>query len=128
MTAAQRIRDSIDRAEKDAMRRLNGVPMVGCVGLHAEPLAVLRRCAADRRVLERHQRVVETVEWWDCSDGTGVAAVCACCGNREPNEWDLGVGNYGAKPEGWVSPYVLWPCDDILDLADRWGVEIRDQT
>ena len=148
-SAAQRIAAAIDRAEMKAKLALEYMGSfeetftwdqwidddefrVGTDIKHFilanDPDGLLRRCAADRRVLERHQPVVETVEWWDCSDSTGMATVCACCGNRESNEWDLGVGNYSAKPEGWVSPYVLWPCDDIRDLADRWAVAIGDQT
>lgn len=90
----ERIAAAIDRAEDNAMRRLNGVPMVGCGGLHDEPMAVLRRCASDRRVLERHAPDND-------SDPD------------HPTTWCVAHDQE-----------VIWrDCPDIRDCADRWGVE-----
>lgn len=61
-----------------------------------DPAAVLRRCAADRRVLERH-RTPAAVPIEDPGPYTCVA----CAG------------------------LAVWPCDDIRDLADRYGIELE---
>lgn len=88
-----------------------------------DPARIIRDCERDLRALERHRPKWETVQWWDAPT-VGEADVCATCGNREPVEWELGYGNYGVKPEGWVDSYVLWPCNEILDLATAYEIEV----
>lgn len=61
-----------------------------------DPAAVLRRCAADRRVLERHQHYTIPAGY----DGAGMPN-CNRCNGYE------------------------WPCDEIEDLADRYGIEVQ---
>lgn len=56
------------------------------------PDRVLALIAADRRVLERHSH---TTSYLPTESRAGEH--CLCCGNT-------------------------WPCDDLLDLAARWGV------
>ena len=62
--------------------------------LYHPPAAVLRRAAADRRVLKRHQENTDTEYGSWCR---------RCC-----------VGE--------------WPCDDLLDLADRLGIDPEGST
>lgn len=63
-----------------------------------DPNAVLRRCAADRRRLERHRQVVD-----GGSDSAWPApGHCAACITGDD--------------------YVPFPCPDFLDLADSYGV------
>ena len=67
-----------------------------------DPAAVLRRCAADRRVLERHQQIAyygDSSQGWACS-----------------YEWGDG--------DGYRIDWTL--CPEIRSLADRWGIEIGD--
>jgi hypothetical protein len=56
------------------------------------PASVLRRCAADRRRLERHWTSVDT--------------------------WGRPTCGYDRDGDD----EVLWPCPDILDVADSYGV------
>lgn len=72
------------------------------------PAAVLRRCAADRRVLDRHRSdsaVESSREFWAC---------VACSIEIECNS-DRSCTHYDTIP---------WPCPDICDLADRYGIEV----
>jgi hypothetical protein len=62
------------------------------------PAAVLRRVAADRRVLTRHQ----PYETWPSG-----RFVCRWCN----------TGN-GCRP---------FPCSDVVDLADRYGIDVEGQ-
>lgn len=120
-------RQILDEDEQHFSSQLDGwqEPESWDGGDHVDDLHELRWRLADitakRAILDLHTPVVENVEWWDSTDGSGRAAVCDTCGNREPNEWDLGVGNYGVKPEGWVSGYVLWPCQTVRLLATAYA-------
>ena len=89
-----------------------------------QPANSLRWIEWAEDVARRHAPVVENVEWWDCPDTTGKAAVCSSCGNRDPNEYDLGVSNYRTKPDDWVSAYVLWPCDEFTGLCRALDIEV----
>ena len=121
-SAAQRIAAAIDRAEMKAKLALElmgsfeesftwdqwidddefrvGTDIKHFI-LANDPAGVLRRCAADRRVLERHQPI---------------------------NEHPYRKTKCRHQQSHGVSWIVDWPCDEIRDLADRWGVEIGDQT
>jgi hypothetical protein len=59
------------------------------------PAAVLRRCAADRRQVERHKPISH-------HDGF---TYCATCGSGEPYEYPTD-----------------WPCDTLKDIAEPYGV------
>lgn len=61
--------------------------------------AVLRHCAADRRTLERHGRQV--VVTWPVD-----RARCTWCDRDD-------------RP-------VRWPCPDVRDLAEGYGIEVFD--
>lgn len=66
-----------------------------------DPAAVLRRCAADRRRLERHT-----------PDTTGDGYFyCTTCGGGGKHEFP-----------------VEWPCEDLLDVADSYGVAPESHT
>lgn len=71
--------------------------------VHNDPAAVRRRCAADRRVLDRHREL---------RLGGGPfplgPSVCTHC-DRD-----------GAR--------VLWPCPDFDDLADRYRITTEETT
>ena len=72
--------------------------------LEAEnPATVLRHVDRDLKVLERHKEVV--AEGW----GHG-ALVCELI-------W--------MASDGWP---IDWPCDDIRDLAEAYGIEIEETT
>jgi hypothetical protein len=60
---------------------------------HHDPASVLRRVAADRRVLDRHQ-----------NDGSDFCVYCT---------------------DNWA---VVWPCVEIVDLADRYGITTEETT
>ena len=66
-----------------------------------DPAAVLRHVARDLKVLERHKQVV--AEGWGKD-----ALVCE-------STW--------MASDGWP---IDWPCDDIRDLAEAYGVEIEE--
>jgi hypothetical protein len=68
--------------------------------IHNDPVSVLRRCAADRRRLERHR--------------PGLNAL----GNRQ-------VCGYDRYPPDADTD---WPCPDVLDLADSYGITQKEQT
>ena len=113
-SAAQRIAAAIDRAEQ-AAEATAAVYFWGQPGVidtddlhsdirayiwgHCTPAQMKLRCAADRRVLERHRQYTIRAGY----DGAGMSN-CNRCNGYE------------------------WPCDEIRDLAARWGVEIGDQT
>lgn len=66
--------------------------------VHNDPSSVLRRVAADRRVLDRHApRQLPTAP-----EGY---VVCGWCDQGPP-----------------PARHVRWPCSDASDLADRYGI------
>lgn len=66
--------------------------------------------ARTRQILELHRPVIENVEWFDCVDDSGTAAVCQSCRPKDPTEWHPRQGEAGVRPEGFVPSYVLSPC------------------
>lgn len=88
------------------------------VGLDGETLfdsvttADLRRCAADRKIVERH---VKVTEMWNEDDERGLFDVdlCATCA-------------YGRSCDHCFSredlPLVAWPCPTLRDLAEAYGL------
>jgi hypothetical protein len=64
------------------------------IALH-DPAAVLRRVAADRKILAEH------------ADMWGGCAVCVDRRNPDPRQWGI----------------VVWPCRTVLLLAEAWGWE-----
>lgn len=69
---------------------IQGATLCDCGG----PAAVLRRCAADRKILVRH-RPFENLEIVDLPK---VGHVIRCAHDKQ-----------------------RWPCPDITDLAEGWG-------
>ncbi|MEW1754160.1 DUF6221 family protein [Streptomyces angustmyceticus] len=88
-----------------------------------DPRSVLRRCAADRKLLELHRPTWETVEWPHDQNGKGEAMTCPSCRNADPTEWHPAPGQAGTLPEGFVPSYVLAPCPTLLGLAEGYGWE-----
>lgn len=64
----------------------------------ASPEAVIRACEADLRVLERHVPLIAI---------TDLSVFCPRC-----------------RRNGWGGGVQPWPCDDIRDLAARYGIEV----
>lgn len=68
-----------------------------------DPAAVLRRCAADRRTVERHSTIRDAV----FSTSPGKPGVwlpkCFYCNKRAP-------------------------CDDLTDMMDRYGISTEEET
>lgn len=75
---------------------LDGAAVAEHIALH-DPAAVLRRCAADRRVLERHAPHYRY---------NGANPECSWCWTPREEPAD-------------------WPCEDYRDLADRYGIEVE---
>lgn len=120
---AHLIADSLD-IKRSSFADPAPAPAIAAAHIAAwDPAHSLRWLSWAEQVAAEHKPIVENVEWWDCHDGTGKAAICAACANRDPNEYDLGVGNYGVKPDDWVSAYVLWPCSTLTGLATALGLE-----
>lgn len=65
-----------------------------------DPATVLRRIAADRKLIHRHQPVHDRTGWSNGEYDT-VNPACATCGSEDSA--------------------VPWPCDTIRDLATGWG-------
>ncbi len=70
-----------------------------------DPAATLRRIAAHRRILKRHSPQEEGMGAIppDFIEYREISPVCERCGQP---------GEYG----------VVWPCDDVRDLAEIYGV------
>lgn len=79
-----------------------------------DPSTTLRRCAADRKLVELHVKVVEL---WDQGDERGLfdVAICRTCA-------------YGASCDHCFDrdslPLVAWPCLPLRLLAEGYGVEV----
>lgn len=73
---------------------------MGLIVTHADPAAVLRRCAADRKILARH-RLNPGAYWYD-------AAMCDGCGT----EGEM----------GYAVTENLNDCPELLDLAEAHGL------
>lgn len=73
---------------------------MGLIITHADPIAVLRRCAADRKILARHRRDPDTY-WAD-------RAMCQGCGTTGDCDWPV-TDN-------------LNDCPELLDLAEGYGL------
>ena len=70
-----------------------------------DPSSVLRRVAAQRRVLERHQ----PEEYGEATEFEGVVLpALVACGRCQDN----------------FNQYPEYPCDEIKDLADAVGVDV----
>jgi hypothetical protein len=70
-----------------------------------DPASVLRRVAAQRRVLERHQ----PEEYGEATEFEGVTLpALVACGRCQDN----------------FDQYPVYPCDEIKDLADALGVDV----
>ena len=67
-----------------------------------DPASVLRGCAADRKVLERHATKIQRCGGHSDSPHQADCFDCAYCDTR------------------------YWPCPDLKDLAERYGLEIQD--
>lgn len=70
-----------------------------------DPAAVLRRCAADRKILDLHR-----------NDGGN----CSTC-RGEPEREVLWDGT--DETWSWTSPPVEFPCGTVRALAEAYGVE-----
>lgn len=66
-----------------------------------DPRSTLRRCAADRRTMQRHQQQTIETSRWDPKP-----IICGYCSH--------------------VPDAVDWPCLDVVDLADRYGCNIEE--
>lgn len=66
---------------------------------------VLRRCAADRKIVELHKP----------DDFTG--RECTSCWVEDPD---------GASPHGMTMESEAWPCPTLLALADGYGIEVGE--
>lgn len=80
---------------------------------HHKPQAVLRHCAAHRKIIERHLKVTEKQydrDGWhdvDLCDTCAYGRSCSHCFDTE----DL--------------PFVVWPCPTLRDLAEAYGLTIE---
>lgn len=76
-----------------------------------DPAAVLRRCAADKRVLERHNKPEPMdpfqVRVWRFE------VKCGHC------SWTCYTD---------CEDMVKFPCPDLVDLADRYGISVEEET
>jgi hypothetical protein len=99
---------------------IQGATLCDCGG----PASVLRRCAADRKLLDLHTPEWTIVEWPDDQNGRGEAQVCRSCGNKDIDQWMNWkplVGEAGEFPEGVKPPYVAAPCATLRAAAEGWG-------
>lgn len=72
---------------------------------HNDPASVLRRCAADRRRLERHAPAEPGIGHFPSARFKDPdARICAHCSHD---------GDWGA---------TVWPCPDFTDLMDSYGL------
>lgn len=84
--------------DSEALHDRLGMSRADALHIHRQsPSSVLRRCAADKRQVERHARKTAWI------DDDRNAPVCACCGTH------------------YEYP-VRWPCPTLLDLAEGYGL------
>ena len=76
-----------------------------------DPAFVLRQCARDLKVLERHGRFEQ--KDWSRERGIFTAPACTYC-ELTSNDGD------GLSRD--------WPCADLLDLADAYAIAIEEDT
>lgn len=90
--------------------------------LRYDPSSVLRRVAADRRVLQRHGPIMVAVV---SDDGSVVEhlTVCAWCSRAEA-EWN-GVDWILLAEADDARPYES-PCKDLVDLAAGYGITTKE--
>lgn len=81
---------------------------------------VLRRCAADRRLAERHQRGVEANVYFDDGNYRDVEYCVVCTLGQGCDHCISWTGDAGVR-----GPAVRWPCDTITDLAEVYDVPIE---
>lgn len=83
------------------------------------PAATLRRCAADRRVVERHRPVGDhgrfSDDWADDCPNPGD------CAHTERPPVCMTCRDYAGDP-------VPAPCPDLLDRADAYGITVEVQS
>lgn len=85
---------------------------------------LLAEIAAKHQILKLHLPVVENVEWFDCPNNSGRAAVCTSCRPADPTtNWHPLPGEAGIRPEGFVPSYVLAPCPTLRLLASPYRGE-----
>ena len=95
-----------------------------------DPPTVLRRVEAERRVLDRHS----PMEWWAWPDGIPVEPTeetrqptfCRHCTSLRDEDAVPALESGDDIDLG--TPIVVYPCEEIRDLADRLGVEVSDGT
>lgn len=128
-----RLREAIDETEVHPLHHLTcqmiKVPPEGfpfptfscnCNG----PTERLRRCAADRKILDLHAPIWELVEWPNAADHRGKNWVCPSCRPAHPTtDWHPLPNEAGVLPEGFVPRYTLAPCPTLAALAEAYGVE-----
>jgi hypothetical protein len=85
-----------DESDRDAWSPL---PQFQHAALH-DPAAVLRRIAADRKLIALHHPVIDRTGWRH-GDYGDVRPACAECGSQDTA--------------------TAWPCDTIRFLAEGWG-------
>jgi hypothetical protein len=85
-------------------------------GHHYMADEVHRRCAADRRIVARH---VKVVEMWDQGDERGLfdVEICRTCA------YGTSCGHCFDRDD---LPLVAWPCPTLLDLAEGYGIAEED--
>lgn len=108
-----RLLAAIERAEQEGAKRSCGVVHPQFDTNHPEghpDEAVLRHCAAHRKIIERHLKVTENwgdLDGWhdvDLCDTCAYGRSCSHCFDRE----DL--------------PFVVWPCPTLRDLAEAYDL------
>lgn len=72
-----------------------------------DPATVLRHCERDLKVLERHGQIEQRN--WSAQRGTFTEPACVHC-ELTSNDGD--------------PLYRDWPCDEVLDLAAAYGVDV----
>ena len=82
-----------------------------------DPAKTLRRCAADRRLIERHQRETQVNVCFDYDTFRDVD-YCGACTVGEGCDHCISWSG----PGGVTSGPVLWPCPTIRDLAEVYGI------
>ena len=83
----------------------------------AERLERLRSVAAHRKILDEHAPILDIVEWPHDQTGKGQAYVCPRCQNADHSHWNPPQGRAGALPDGFITPYILAPCNTLRALA-----------
>lgn len=82
-----------------------------------DPAHVLRTVAAHRKILDEHAPILDIVEWPHDQNGKGQAMVCPRCQNADHSHWNPPQGRAGVLPVGFITPYILAPCNTLLALA-----------